>query len=186
MISAHHLQKNSSAILVSPGFTENEVVYCLSQMRALGLPILLVGISTSLVKSQRGLSVAPDLVLSELANGQFFKMLIIPGSYECVTNLLTSPDFHVQVNRSLAGDGRVEMACDPWHKVPSPFVYRIEDVMACWRQVTAPTLMVLAEQGYVTERFGDDAAELPPTPPAPRRRCLQGSSPGVQRPRTPA
>lgn len=60
----------------------------------------------------------------------------------------------------MAGDGRVEMACDPWHKVPSPFVYRIEDVMACWRQVTAPTLMVIAEQGYVTERFGDDAAEL--------------------------
>ncbi|MCC6607267.1 MAG: DJ-1/PfpI family protein [Anaerolineae bacterium] len=107
MISAHQLQKNSSAILVSPGFTEKEVVYCLSQMRALGLPILLVGVSTSLVKSQRGLTVAPDLTLSEVANGQCFRMLIIPGSYECVTNLLTSPDFHVQVNRSLAGDGRV-------------------------------------------------------------------------------
>jgi putative intracellular protease/amidase len=107
MISAHHLQRNSSAILVSPGFTENEVVYCLSQMRARGLPTLLVGVSTNLVKSQRGLSVAPDLALSELANGQFFKLLIVPGSYECVTNLLTSPDFHVQVNRGLAGDGRI-------------------------------------------------------------------------------
>ena len=60
-------------------------------------------------------------------------------------------------------DGRVEMAGDPWHKLPSPFVYRIEDVMACWRLVTAPTLMLFAEHGYVNERF---AAE----PEALRRR----------------
>ncbi|ENO94016.1 alpha/beta hydrolase [Thauera sp. 28] len=81
----------------------------------------------------------------------------------CAVNPRLAPDkaafLAAHVGR-MAGDGRVEMACDPWHKVPSPFVYRIEDVMACWRQVTAPTLMVLAEQGYVTERFGDDAAEL--------------------------
>ncbi|WP_288023905.1 alpha/beta hydrolase [Thauera sp.] len=81
----------------------------------------------------------------------------------CAVNPRLAPDkaafLAAHVGR-MAGDGRVEMACDPWHKVPSPFVYRIEDVMACWRQVTAPTLMVIAEQGYVTERFGDDAAEL--------------------------
>ena len=81
----------------------------------------------------------------------------------CAVNPRLAPDkaafLAAHVGR-MAGDGRGEMACDPWHKVPSPFVYRIEDVMACWRQVTAPTLMVIAEQGYVTERFGDDAAEL--------------------------
>lgn len=81
----------------------------------------------------------------------------------CAVNPRLAPDkaafLAAHVGR-MAGDGRVEMACDPWHKVPSPFVYRIEDVMACWRQVTAPTLIVIAEQGYVTERFGDDAAEL--------------------------
>lgn len=63
------------------------------------------------------------------------------------------------VGRAAAGD-RVEMACDPWHKVPSPFVYRIEDVMACWRQVRAPTLMLLAEHGYVNERLADEPDEL--------------------------
>ena len=60
----------------------------------------------------------------------------------------------------VGADGRVEMACDPWHKVSSPFVYRIEDVMACWRRVCAPTLMLFADHGYVIERFGDDADEL--------------------------
>ena len=59
-----------------------------------------------------------------------------------------------------AADGRVEMACDPWHKVSSPFVYRIEDVMACWRQVRAPTLMLFAEHGYVNDRLADDPHEL--------------------------
>ena len=52
------------------------------------------------------------------------------------------------------------MACDPWHKVSSPFVYRIEDVMACWRQVRAPTLMLFAEHGYVNDRLADDPDEL--------------------------
>ena len=32
--------------------------------------------------------------------------------------------------------------------------------MACWRQVTAPTLMLFAGQGYVNDRFGDAPAEL--------------------------
>ena len=59
-----------------------------------------------------------------------------------------------------AEDGRVEMACDPWHKVSSPFVYRIEDVMACWRQVRAPTLMLFAEHGYVNDRLADEPDEL--------------------------
>lgn len=107
MIPAHQIPKNSIAILISPGFSENEVVHCLSRMRSIGLRISLVSVSTNLVKSQRGLSVAPDLALSEVANGQSFRMIIVPGDYECVTNLLTSPNFHVQVNQSLAGDGRV-------------------------------------------------------------------------------
>lgn len=56
-------------------------------------------------------------------------------------------------------DGRVEMACDPWHRVPSPVLYRIDDQMACWRAVEAPVLMVLADDGFVHERFGKDPAE---------------------------
>jgi hypothetical protein len=107
MISTNHKQKNSIAILVSPGFMENEVVYCLSQMRACGLPISLVGVSSSLVKSQHGLTIQPDLALGDLANGPSFRMVIIPGSYECVTNLLTSPEFHAQINKSITGDGRI-------------------------------------------------------------------------------
>lgn len=57
-------------------------------------------------------------------------------------------------------DGQLALACDPWHKVLSPFPYRVEEVMACWRKIAAPVLMLIAEDGYVEERFGRDAAEM--------------------------
>ncbi len=57
-------------------------------------------------------------------------------------------------------DGRFAVACDPWHKVPSPHLYRIEEVMACWRALTAPVLLVTADEGYVMQRFGKDPGEL--------------------------
>lgn len=57
-------------------------------------------------------------------------------------------------------DGRVEMACDPWHKVPSPVPYRVEDAMASWKRIEAPVLMLVADQGYVQQRFGSDAGEV--------------------------
>ena len=56
-------------------------------------------------------------------------------------------------------DGRVEMACDPWHKVPSPTAYRADDNMAAWRKIAAPVLILIADQGFVHDRFGDDPEE---------------------------
>lgn len=63
------------------------------------------------------------------------------------------------VSRTLP-DGQVTMAGDPWHKVPSPVRYQAGDVMAAWRGITAPVLMLLADKGYVAERFADDPAEI--------------------------
>jgi pimeloyl-ACP methyl ester carboxylesterase len=56
-------------------------------------------------------------------------------------------------------DGRIEMACDPWHKIPSPIPYRIEDSKAIWRKIQAPVLMVVADRGYVHDRLGNDPDE---------------------------
>ena len=58
------------------------------------------------------------------------------------------------------GDGSVTMACDPWHRVPSPMVYRVEDTLDCWRRVEAPVQLLIAEQGSIVRRFGDDPREL--------------------------
>ncbi|MBI2305914.1 MAG: alpha/beta hydrolase [Rhodocyclales bacterium] len=57
-------------------------------------------------------------------------------------------------------DGRVQMACDPWHRVPAPILYRIDDQLACWQAIEAPVLMLLADDGFVHERFGNDPTEL--------------------------
>ena len=56
-------------------------------------------------------------------------------------------------------DGQIEMACDPWHKIPSPIPYRIEEAKAIWRKVEAPVLMMVAEHGNVRQRFGHDSDE---------------------------
>ncbi|MDR0576164.1 MAG: alpha/beta hydrolase [Candidatus Accumulibacter sp.] len=58
------------------------------------------------------------------------------------------------------GDGTVTMACDPWHRVPSPLVYRIEDTLACWRRIEVPVQLQIAEHGYVVRRFGNDPRML--------------------------
>ena len=56
-------------------------------------------------------------------------------------------------------NGQIEMACDPWHKVPSPIPYRAEDAKATWRKIEAPVLMLIADQGYVNQRFSNDPDE---------------------------
>lgn len=57
-------------------------------------------------------------------------------------------------------DGQIELACDPWHKVPSPFPYRVEEVMALWRKIECPVLLLVASHGFVEQRFGQDLEEL--------------------------
>ncbi len=57
-------------------------------------------------------------------------------------------------------DGLVAMACDPWHKMASPTLYRVEDSMASWQRITAPVLMLMADQGLVHQRFTNDPAQL--------------------------
>lgn len=107
MISTCSTRNNNVAILISPGFAESDVVYCLSQMRGAGLPVSIIGVSKKSISSQHGLMVYPDYVLHEMEIDERFQLLIIPGSYECVTNLLTSPDFHDQINEYRNHDGLV-------------------------------------------------------------------------------
>jgi pimeloyl-ACP methyl ester carboxylesterase len=51
-------------------------------------------------------------------------------------------------------DGVWEIRGDPAHKGVSPILYRIDEVLACWRAITAPVLWVEAEQTEVWRFFG--------------------------------
>jgi pimeloyl-ACP methyl ester carboxylesterase len=42
--------------------------------------------------------------------------------------------------------GQWEILGDPWHRGISPALYRVEEVLACWRAITAPVLWVEAAQ----------------------------------------
>ena len=57
-------------------------------------------------------------------------------------------------------DGLVAMACDPWHKIPSPALYRVEDSMASWQRITAPVLMLVADEGFVHRRFSNSSEQF--------------------------
>lgn len=56
-------------------------------------------------------------------------------------------------------DATVTMACDPWHRVSPPLVYHIEDTLACWRRITAPVQLQIAEHGFIVRRFGNNPQE---------------------------
>ena len=60
-----------------------------------------------------------------------------------------------------AGDGVVWNG-DPWHKARNAYLYRLDESMAIWREVNAPTLWVLARDSWIVRellsRPGDMAA----------------------------
>jgi len=41
-------------------------------------------------------------------------------------------------------DGRFELLGDPAHRLPSPVLYRVDETLACWREVRADVLLVTA------------------------------------------
>jgi len=53
------------------------------------------------------------------------------------------------------GDGTVMLRSDPRHKLPNPYLFRIEEMIACWRLATAPALWVFAREsrrgGYLKD-----------------------------------
>jgi pimeloyl-ACP methyl ester carboxylesterase len=50
--------------------------------------------------------------------------------------------------------GEWEILGDPAHKQPSPLLYQVEEVMACWRAITAPVLWVEAEDSNIYQWMG--------------------------------
>ena len=44
---------------------------------------------------------------------------------------------------------------DPWHKASSPYLFRLEESMAVWRQITCPVLWVAGRQSWVIRDFAN-------------------------------
>ncbi len=54
------------------------------------------------------------------------------------------------------GQGRYRVAGDPAHRIVNPTLYRIDEVLACWRSVECPVLWVRAAQTDVLRHVGAD------------------------------
>ncbi|MGZ8304441.1 MAG: alpha/beta fold hydrolase, partial [Telluria sp.] len=50
--------------------------------------------------------------------------------------------------------GEWEILGDPLHKKPSPLLYQVEEVLACWRAITAPVMWVEAEDTNMWQWMG--------------------------------
>lgn len=50
-------------------------------------------------------------------------------------------------------DGALHLPHDPRHKHVNPVLYRRDEARACWRLITAPTLLVLARDGHVYKKW---------------------------------
>lgn len=50
--------------------------------------------------------------------------------------------------------GRWELLGDPAHKRVNPVLYRVEEVLACWRRIAAPVLWVEADRTDILRFFG--------------------------------
>jgi pimeloyl-ACP methyl ester carboxylesterase len=58
----------------------------------------------------------------------------------------------------LDGEGRWRVAGDPAHRIINPVLYRLEEVLACWRRVTCPVLWVRAAETEVMKFVDQDPA----------------------------
>ncbi len=52
-----------------------------------------------------------------------------------------------------ADDGRRRILGDPAHKVVNPYLYRADEVVACWAAITAPVLWIMARDSDYAKRM---------------------------------
>lgn len=52
--------------------------------------------------------------------------------------------------------GGVRLLTDPAHKLVNPYLYRREEMEACWRRIVAPVLLVVGAQSDLVARLGGE------------------------------
>ncbi len=67
-------------------------------------------------------------------------------------------DFMARHLGEAQADGGVHLAADAHHRWISPTLYRVEESMAIWRCVTAPTLMVTGTHSFLFSKFFNNNA----------------------------
>lgn len=55
------------------------------------------------------------------------------------------------------GGNAIVVAADPFHKLPNPVLYRLDDAKACWRRIVAPVLWVAARDSFIMKGYDGEA-----------------------------
>lgn len=53
-------------------------------------------------------------------------------------------------------DGRVRLRADPLHRHVNPYLYRREEMEACWRRIEAPVLLVVGSESELRSRLAPE------------------------------
>jgi pimeloyl-ACP methyl ester carboxylesterase len=102
--------------------------------------------------------------LSELKAGAQFASYAAYPDYDRLAGSLTRRHKHLVPERAdfIArawahenAQGRIELRADPKHKRSNPYLYRRDELQACWRQITAPVLYIAAEESEHYKRIRD-------------------------------
>lgn len=56
--------------------------------------------------------------------------------------------------------GEVALLSDPRHKMLNPYLFRIDEAIACWRRITAPVLLVSGKLSDIPARMKDTPEQL--------------------------
>ena len=56
-----------------------------------------------------------------------------------------------------SASGRYVLRADPAHKRINPYLYRVDETVACWSQITAPVLLAVSEHRNERHAFTDTA-----------------------------
>jgi pimeloyl-ACP methyl ester carboxylesterase len=65
--------------------------------------------------------------------------------------------------------GEIVLAADPRHKLVNPYIFRIDEAVACWRRVTARVLIVSGRESGIPARMQDTPEQL-----AERKSAFRG------------
>ncbi len=82
-------------------------------------------------------------------------------------NPRTSPERIDFIARSWGrerADGRIELRADPRHKQLNPVLYQREQAKACWREITAPVLLVAGGGSQFFQHLSLDLSQQQATP----------------------
>ena len=56
--------------------------------------------------------------------------------------------------------GEVVLMSDPRHKMVNPYLFRIDEAIACWQRIAAPVMLVMGKQSDIPGRMKDTPEQL--------------------------